>query len=76
MTKTPLGKIEEYIKLIVLTYVQMLVLANGQERTLEQHEKLFEKSGWKFTKVTKGTYFADAELRKISAPLADPSDSS
>lgn len=36
----------------------MLVLANGQERTLEQHEKLFEKSGWKFTRVTKGTYFA------------------
>lgn len=35
----------------------MLVLTNGQERTLEQHKTLFEKSGWKATKVTSGTYF-------------------
>lgn len=47
----------------------MLVLLNGQERTLEQHEQLFEKSGWKLSRVTGGAYFSGSRQYVEAVPV-------
>lgn len=47
----------------------MLVAANGQERTLKQHEELLESSGWKLLGVSQSSYFDGGFQYVEAAPI-------
>lgn len=49
----------------------MMTVLNGQERTIEQLNKILVNSGWKLSQVFRTPYFAGGHQQAVAVPALE-----